>query len=336
MEVKQVGVDQQYTEKDTLIHILHLSDLHFGDQALAEVCRTQLETDLIRELGIRQLEYLVLSGDVANHATQEEYDAAFAMVDRLVQRFGLDASRVMVVPGNHDVNWDLSEAAYPFVPKRKLPSPLPEDCCIPAGDAGALLRDEALYRERFAHFSSHFYRRVYGGREYPLAYADQALVVERPEDQMLFLGLNSCWELDHHHQDRAGIHMPALSRALDRLQDGKYDGWLKIAVWHHPVTGKQQMNDEFLELLAVHGFRICLHGHIHEAKGDYFRYDSRGIRIIGAGTFGAQATEQVPSIPLQYNLLTFDPESGRMTVNTRKREKPGGAWSADARWGSIF
>lgn len=341
-EAEQMRADgQQYTadyidKEDRRIHILHLSDLHLGDAAQANVWRTQLETDLIRELGIRRLEYLVLSGDIANHATKEEYDAAFSMVDGLVKRFGLDASRVVVVPGNHDVNWDRSEAAYEFVPKRKLPDPLPAGKHIPAGEAGALLRDEALYRERFAHFSSHFYRRVHSGQEYPLEYAEQGLVVERPEDRMLFLGLNSCWEVDHHHQDRAGINMQALGQALDRLQEGKgkYDGWLKIAVFHHPVTGRQMMNDEFLGLLVQHGFGLCLHGHIHEAMEGFHQYDdSRAIKIIGAGTFGASVKEQVTGIPLQYNLLAFDPATGDMTVNTRKKEKPGGAWSADARWG---
>ncbi len=94
------------------------------------------------------------------------------------------------------------------------------------------------------------------------------------------------------------------------------------------------MNDEFLQLLAVHDFRICLHGHIHEAIEDFHKYDDRrGIHIVGAGTFGAPAREQVTGIPLQYNLLTFDPAEGEITVHTRKKEKPGGAWSADARWG---
>ena len=335
-EVKQFRADQQqYTsEEDHQIHILHLSDLHFGDDAFAAVCRTQLETDLIQELGIRRLEYLVISGDVANHSTEKEYDAAFAMVDGLVKRFGLDASRVVVVPGNHDVNWDKSEEAYPFVPKRKLPSPLTAERSIPAGEAGALLRDDETYRERFAYFNAHFYRRVYRGQDYPLESADQALFVERPEDRILFLGLNSCWQLDHHFRDRASIHAPALAKILDRLQDGRYDGWLKIAVWHHPVTGQQPMNDQFMQLLAVHGFQLCLHGHIHEAIEGFHKYDdTRAVKIIGAGTFGAPAKEQVTGIPLQYNLLAFDPQTGVMTVNTRKKEKPEGAWSADARWG---
>lgn len=336
-EVAQFRADQQqYTgAEEQGIHILHLSDLHLGDDALAGIYRMQLETDLIQELGIRRLEYLVISGDVAVRSTEEEYRAAFALVDGLVKRFGLDASRVVIVPGNHDLNWDLSEAAYPFVLKRKLPAPLPEGRFISAGDAGALLRDDGLYRQRFANFNAHFYRRVYTGQDYSPDYADQALIAERPEDHILFLGLNSCWQIDHHFRDRAGIHMPALAASLDHLQGGAYDGWLKIAVWHHPVTGPEMMKDVgFLEQLAVHRFQVCFHGHIHEAIEGYHKYDDRrGVCIIGAGTFGAPAREQVTGIPLQYNLLTFDPQTGEMTVQTRKKEKPNGAWSADARWG---
>ena len=71
-----------------------------------------------------------------------------------------------------------------------------------------------------------------------------------------------------------------------------------------------------------------------EAIEGFHKYDdSRAVKIIGAGTFGAPAKEQVTGIPLQYNLLTFDPKTGEMTVNTRKKEKTNGAWSADARWG---
>ena len=151
---------------------------------------------------------------------------------------------------------------------------------------------------------------------------------------MLFMALNSCWQIDHHFDQRAGINMDALSRTHDRLQDEKYDNWLKIAVWHHPVIGKEMMNDEFLQYLSVRKFQICMHGHIHEAIECFHKYDDRrGIHIIGAGTFGAPSEEQVTGIPLQYNLLTFDSDERTITVNTRKKEKTDGAWSADARWG---
>jgi predicted MPP superfamily phosphohydrolase len=334
-EIEEFKADQQQykQEKDHRIHILHMSDIHLETESYARKYRMQLETDLLKELNVKRLEYLVISGDIANHSTEEEYKAAFELVNGLVNRFGLDAGRVVIVPGNHDLNQQLSKKAYPFIYNDDLHDPLPEGTYIPAGDAGVLRRDDELYKKRFDLFA-HFYKKVYRGRDYPLDYAEQSMIIEQHEDKILFLALNSCWQIDHHFRQRAGINMDALSRALDRLQDGKYDDWLKIAVWHHPVTGKEMMNDEFLQLLSVHNFLICMHGHIHEAIECFHKYDDRrGIHIIGAGTFGAPSKEQVPGIPLQYNLLTFDPDKRTVTVNTRKKEKPDGAWSADARWG---
>jgi TIR- and PNP-associating SLOG family/Calcineurin-like phosphoesterase/CHAT domain len=335
-EVKAFRQDhQQYmADSDNCIRILHLSDIHLGTVEQANRYFSQLATDLTQNLNIKQLNYLVISGDIANRSTEEEYDAAFNLVDKLVKRYGLDPNRVVIVPGNHDLNWDLSEAAYPFVAKRKLPNPLPEGRYIEAGSAGALICDEAEYQQRFTYFSDRFYKKVYG-KPYPLEYDQQAILHPCPQDKILFLALNSCWEIDHHYRDRAGIHPNAIANAVDQILSENYDDWLKIAVWHHPVNGSESMkNPAFLEQLAVHGFQLGIHGHIHEAKDENFQYDTkRGLRIIAAGTFGAPTHEQVTGIPLQYNLLTLDPETGELTVETRKKEKADGAWSADARWG---
>jgi hypothetical protein len=63
----------------------------------------------------------------------------------------------------------------------------------------------------------------------------------------------------------------------------------------------------------------------HEAIEGHHKYDDRrGIRIIGAGIFGAPANQPVIGIPLRYNLPTFDPRTGEMTVKSRKKEKPKG------------
>lgn len=317
------------------IHILHLSDLHIESIDQAHIYRTQIETDLIQELGVQQLEYLVISGDIANCAQETDYEAACHLVEHLMQAFHLDSGRVIVVPGNHDANWDLSRSAYAFVHKDHLTSLPPPECTIPAGEAGVLVRNNTRYRERFAVFDSHFYRPLYNGQRYPLDYAGQVHLVKRYEDRILFLGLNSSWQVDHYFRRRAGIHMPALVHALDSIQQEDLSGWLKIALWHHPVSGKEMMDDEFLELLEAHGFQICMHGHIHEAIEVFHKYDERrGIYIVGAGAFGAPTKENPESrIPLQYNLLAYDPASHEIVVHTRKKEKPNGTWSADARWG---
>ena len=88
-----------------MINILHLSDLHIRTAKEAETYRSQLEADLKVELNIKQLDYLVISGDIAHFSTPEEYEAAFKLVEQLISHFELDASRVVIVPGNHDVNY---------------------------------------------------------------------------------------------------------------------------------------------------------------------------------------------------------------------------------------
>ena len=290
-EVQGFQADRkQYTEQKqgTAVYVLHLSDFHLESSSQVQTYRTQLESDLVKDLKVSRLMYLAVSGDIANYSSKEEYEAAFELIDGLVKRFGLDPNRVIIAPGNHDVNWELSKQAYEFTYKTTGAKHPAEGTYIPAGEVGNLIRNDATYDQRFNCFGEHFFKRVYGGRTYPTCYSDQALLIPRPDDSLVFLGLNSAWEIDHHFRDRAGINMNALSHALDQLQDGKYDNWLKIAVFHHPVTGREAMNDDFMQLLAVHGFQIVLHGHVHEAKEGFYKYDDkRGIHIIGAGTFGA-------------------------------------------------
>lgn len=336
-----------------MIHILHLSDIHLGTLSKALQYRVQLETDLDRELQMDRLEYLVISGDIATRSTEAEYHVALDFAKKLIGYLGLDSSRVIVVPGNHDLNWDISAQAYDYIPKHRLPVELTREH-ISAGDAGALQCDGDRYKQRFANFSKCFYREIYG-KDYPLDYEEQSILYPSPNptEHVLFLGLNSCWELDHNYQGRASINTAAVNNAIDQLitakrygypkekegelepQGNKYEGWLKIVVCHHPITGREMMDDAVMQLLAIHDFKMLLHGHVHEAIEDFYKYDpERGIHIIGAGTFGAPVKEQVPSIPLQYNLLTYDPEASTVTVETRKKEKPDGDWKADARWGN--
>lgn len=129
--------------------------------------------------------------------------------------------------------------------------------------------------------------------------------------------------------------MVAISNALNQLMGDEYDQWIKIVVFHHPVSGPGMMkNTNFMEQLAAHGFQICLNGHIHETTESLYNYDDKHkIHIIGAGTFGAPKAEQVLGIPLQYNFIILDVKNRKVRVETRKKEKTDGAWAADARWG---
>lgn len=313
--------------------VLHLSDLHFSHPDQATVAYAQLSADL-RELGADQLDALVVSGDLVNRAEAREYDAARLFLEQLISGFGLRASRIVLVPGNHDVSWPLSESAYKLQKRAANAAGLDDGTFIAHSPTVVEVRDDEAYRKRFEPFAA-LYRTV-KGEEYPVAYADQGIVTDLPDLGLTILGLNSAWEIDHHFRDRASIHPQALGNALLRLGP-PIEGRLRIATFHHPVHSGEdsRLRDAgFLQQLAVNGFRLVLHGHVHKADSECYRYEraagGRQLELVAAGTFGAPVREWVPGYPLQYNLLLIGPD--RITVETRCRREINGAWEPDARW----
>ncbi len=316
--------------------ILHLSDLHFGTTDNAEMWQSQISEDLKLNLNCEKLDVLIISGDIANFSVEAEYEAAAAFLRSLQTEFSLKPDQIVMAPGNHDLNWGLAKKGYSLMDRVECEDRLEEGNHIPVGDDVVRLRDEEKYKARFRIFSE-FYQGV-KGEPYPLEYANQGMLHHFPAHNLLVLGLNSAWNLDHHFTKRAGIHAGALTRALDKIRKTPaYAACHKMAVWHHPMASKAEdriADDGFMQRLALCGFGICLHGHIHKVDQNLYRYDmnpdGRKIEIVGAGTFGAPVKEWTPGYPLQYNFLTL--EGRTLTVNTRCRQEINGAWDADYQW----
>ena len=314
--------------------VLHLSDLHFATKDQATIFYAQLAADL-RQQGIAdRLDAVVVSGDLVNRAEPAEYDAARLFLEHLMSGFALSGRQVTLVPGNHDVSWPLAEAAYSLRKRSQQRGVLPPGTFIEHGADVLEVRDEAAYRKRFQPFADLYH--LIKGVEYPLDYEDQGTFDDPPNSGLLILGLNSAWDIDHHFRDRASIHSEALARALLKLGPPSADQ-LRIAVFHHPIHSGEDSRIRdvgFLQQLAVAGFRVVLHGHVHKADSELYRYDraagGRQIEIVAAGTFGAPTHEWIPGYPLEYNLLLVAPD--KIAVETRCRREVNGAWEADARW----
>lgn len=314
--------------------ILHLSDLHFHGHEDPMSWLEPLIEDLQRELEVYSLAAVIVSGDVTSMAVDVEFAAAAKFLTLLQAELG--KPKLLVVPGNHDLSWSASRRAY--VPMRR-------------SDAGALtgrdhfidtsadyveVADDLEYRGRFSTFADFYEALCHEG--YLL---DPDLQVTRlllPELRIAIYGLNSSWEIDHHHRARASINPSALSRVLADVRTVEARGrpWSKIVVWHHPTEqapNETIANISVMEQLSKAGFRILLHGHLHKPARGRYEYDTTGERslvAVGAGTFGALSHEWTPGFPLGYNVIEVYRD--RMVIRSRKRETPEGAWMADARW----
>ena len=172
--------------RDNVLKILHISDLHIISDSQAEILRGQLRDDLKRRLRHNRLDFLVISGDIANSSKPEEYEAAIHLTKRIQIDFNLGASHIVVVPGNHDVNWELSKKAYKFVDPKDIPSSKPQGKYVATGDKGFLVRDDEVHHEKYSHFSKKFYEKI-TDQKYPSCPKKQAIIYHYEKEKIVFL-----------------------------------------------------------------------------------------------------------------------------------------------------
>lgn len=326
------------------IRILHISDLHLkpDDDPISKLQPLIQDLEDSRSgLGLATLDYLVISGDLTNRASAEEFEQVHQVISGLVDFYSLTAERCIIVPGNHDLNWE--KEVYTWKQKRKIElNNLKDGWYVEQGD-GFLIRDDSKYMARFEDFAK-FYHSL-RQQQYPLRIEDQGLTFLFEDTRIQFLALNSAWEIDEFHRERSGINSTALSNGLMRADaqikqahESKrlaYDAdVLRIAVWHHPITGNEKIiNDSFIDRLRQADFKLCLHGHIHEARTDLVSYQHpRKIHTIGAGSFGAPPIARPESTPCLYNVLEVERDHRAVRVHTRCLRKDGGAWEGWAVW----
>ncbi|MCP4344119.1 MAG: AAA family ATPase [Desulfobacterales bacterium] len=324
------------------IRMLHLSDLHITSDIDPISIYQPLFSDLEdKEEGFetKKLDYLIITGDLTSRAAPEEFEKAAEFINVLKDHYKLPDDRCIIVPGNHDLSW--AERVYDWKDKDELHEEKVE--YIPQGDGFLIPKDN--YPDRFKNFSEYLYRLI-TQNAYPLNFEDQCIPFLFADHRILVLAMNSSWRIDKYFKERSGINDSALSKGLleadKMIDDAKATGILdndasvlKIAIWHHPVTGNEKIkSDAFLERLRQYDFKLCLHGHIHEERADIVGYihPTRKIRIVGAGSFDAPGSDRPESIPRLYNLIEISPDHRLIRVNTRCKRKDTGAWTGYAVW----
>jgi hypothetical protein len=325
---------------DRPIRLLHLSDLHFTKDTPVQARLQWLLDDLKRDegLGFKQVDYLVISGDVTDKGNTEGFKKAYEFVSGLKTEFGFSAERCIFVPGNHDVVDRLD--AYV---RRKDESGLRPGEWLHQGQL-VMAQDPVNYPLRFEPFSEFFYH-PFLQRPYPLNYVDQGSAIPFWETGIQFITLNSCWEIDEFNRKRSSISPEAVAKALNQaqkqLEEAQSSGafefgrpLMRIATWHHSVAGPEQMkNVDFIGNLQKNGVRIALHGDVHEMRRELIGYYfQKRIHVVGAGSFGARGEDRPESTPRLYNVLEIKRDLSSARVHTRCQPKPDGAWDGYYEW----
>jgi WD40 repeat protein/3',5'-cyclic AMP phosphodiesterase CpdA len=313
------------------ITIVHLSDLHFGEQhrhgrdvspegedqppSLAELLIADLSY-LKDQYGI-QPDLVVVSGDLSETALPDEFRQASACLNQVREELGLSTREVLIVPGNHDISW-LKCQAYLFNCMAEQIEPV-----------APLWPKYELYADMFADF--------YGCDEADRADGPQFprdlpwTLFEVPQLRTVAAGLNSTINESHRTEDHYG-HCGRAQYEWFAEQLARYEemGWLRIGILHHnpriaDLDDRKSLRDvQEFEKILLPRLNLVLHGHRHERRPDSM--GSAGIPVLGVGSAGVKAAKRAPEIPNQYQVLKV--RRGGIELLARRFE-PGVGWVGD-------
>lgn len=293
----------------TELTVLHLSDLHFGDEeyfwstpkvfsAAARPAhdRPTLAGTVINDLRDLQAKFslwpdlVIVSGDLLDHASSQGIEPCISFLAELADALGLGRERVVLCPGNHDVDREMAEtdprqALAPYVA-------IWNAFYQPVSTLVPQLEGRAELWSRCRLFNCN--------------------------DDLAVLSLNSCEALGNEHYRRHGyVGVKQLERAAKLLDNANLSpNTRRIAVLHHHLSQFHGAVGEdysilvevrrVLEWLRDHHFHLVVHGHQHRSGVDVLVLRQNALTIIAGGSTGVSAKWRADgSVPLQYQLLRF-------------------------------
>ena len=262
--------------------VLHLSDLHFGSEhafrnelasplepRLAKPTLSEAIIDDLRAMGIglNDIAIVLISGDLTWSGDAHEFENAREFIGQLRNGCGLHVSQVVVVPGNHDIEW--------------------------RDGKGDISSNAEL---NYASFS----RALYGIEpDETFVRVHEFVIAGRP---VVVVGLNSCRIESRENAGLGFVGREQLNKALRFLSGRKKNHELRIAMLHHHLLPVNYIEDfdtatkrvsltldaeAVVRSLICAGIHIVLHGHQHQPYISQIRrviedyVDPYGFRPVG-------------------------------------------------------
>jgi hypothetical protein len=359
-----------------VLTILQLSDLHRS--AEDPVGNGELLAALESDRGrwphdvAHHPDLIVVSGDLvqgvplgtpdSDAQLAQQYQDAAALLDSLIDRFlDSDRSRLILVPGNHDIDWCTARSAMAPVDDDELQvieNQLPSTALDATSPFRWSWRDRQLFKvtdhavyasrcQRFLDFRRDFYA---GVSPDPLRLDPDLVFIEYPSLDVSVTGLSS-WFGNDCYCHVGAFNPDTLAVARDAIAASTCG--LHMAVWHHSVSGPPASTD-FLDVQLVHrlidyGYRVGLHGHHHRTDAAVMTLrlpTKEELALVSAGSLAAGSRELPTGINRQYTVLGVDPAGHQMRVHVREaigdlifaaspRTEFGGESFMDVRWSAT-
>ena len=322
--------------------LLHLSDIQYGRHHVdKDSCRQPLyleneyslqlekmkaDLGILAEAGIVP-NFIVVTGDIAEWSLKKEYELAEYFLGGLADYLKLDRRYVIMIPGNHDINRKICQAA-------RLYAEAEDKDFIPP------------YFPKFKFYAD-FFHRFYKNIQWPKGIEPYQFLKERlfvnfyfPEDSIMFAGLNSCVDESEQEPHHGKITIDQLRAASSYMNSFDPDhAMLRVALMHHNFVRSSEYDEENLKdadllkpILLENGYQMILHGHQHVSRDEVTGKGNSVIKVLATGSTGLDS-ETLPENCRRYQIINI--EGNQVKVFRRCFDKTinhstgQGAWKPD-------
>ena len=342
--------------------VLHISDLHVTNPG-----DTLKDVWLGPAAAVRGqvFDFVVISGDLSQEARKDEYVALAELIrDSILPLLRVrDVWRIIVVPGNHDVDWGkefrrwdrklcvvqpttiakewsyLTHAPELSRLRMRVERDSAEFFDIGVSDTQGVAQD---YLDRFRNVQA-FLDELYGAPRAGhkkcnlLSDGDDWSLHLFEEEGVAFFGLNSCSRNDQFWTgasfNRAAI-VKVEEEARKLIQHLGSDALL-AAVWHHGLESDKGRPDRLgldeIANLYNAGIRVGFHGHVHQDMSRVVHLLDRSMVLVSTGSIGARAAERPDGVTNQFGVVDLNPAYVRVQRYDRNAKKV-----YDARTSELF
>ncbi|MEU5879742.1 TIR domain-containing protein [Spirillospora sp. NPDC047279] len=212
------------------VSVLHVSGPRFGrtladpdEPTTATELQDRIWSDVTRlaDSDVPRPDLLVVTGNLTHSGSRKEFTEALSFLTSLRALLGLEAQRVVIVPGTHDVNRAASQAYF---------SSCEADDIDP----------QPPYWPKWRHFAGLFKELYQGLDSLVFDSAQPWTLFPVPDLKVVIAGLNSTLPQTHREGDRYGqVGQAQAAWFTERLRHFEDEGWLRLAaVEHTPIGGE--------------------------------------------------------------------------------------------------
>jgi predicted MPP superfamily phosphohydrolase len=290
------------------MRLLHISDLHAS--TLNERDQRSIVDAML--LDVQKLskempfDAVIFSGDLAFSGKSDDYElASEILLEPLAQTLSLERSRIVLIPGNHDVDFDAIEEYF----DRGLSDALTDrEAVNKLLSAPSDLEKATARLMGWRTFCDKYYADVANVQPAgPLAFVH---TIETNEGMLGIAALNSAWRSSEgNDKGRLLVGETQASSAIDAVAECD----VRVAIVHHPLDWLAAFDGDALRTQLEGAGLLVLTGHEHEADPISTTSARGGIVQDRAGCL-----YQSHNYPNSYSVVDLAPRDTNVIVCVRE------------------